>query len=186
MSDIRNLINLVEAKAKHELVLEKLPYNRSGLAPVMSQATVDYHYGELAKGYVDRYNKGEGDADFNEAGAFLHNIFFPQLMPAKANNQPKGASLALINRKYGSFKDFKEQMKTEAMKIQGSGWIYMSRSGDIKVIKNHQIKNDIALLIDWWEHSWAKDYSANKAKYFDNIWRCINWDKVNIRIYAGK
>ena len=89
MSDIRNLINLVEAKAKHELVLEKLPYNRSGLAPVMSQATVDYHYGELAKGYVDRYNKGEGDADFNEAGAFLHNIFFPQLMPAKANNQPK-------------------------------------------------------------------------------------------------
>ena len=186
MSDIRNLINLVEAKAKHELVLEKLPYNRSGLAPVMSQATVDYHYGELAKGYVDRYNKGEGDADFNEAGAFLHNIFFPQLMPAKANNQPKGASLALINRKYGSFKDFKEQMKTEAMKIQGSGWIYMSRSGDIKVIKNHQIKNDIALLIDWWEHAWAKDYSANKAKYFDNIWRCINWDKVNIRIYAGK
>jgi Fe-Mn family superoxide dismutase len=186
MSDIRNLINLVEAKAKHELVLEKLPYNRSGLAPVMSQATIDYHYGELARGYVDRYNKGEGDADFNEAGAFLHNIYFPQLMPPKANNQPKGASLALINRKYGSFKDFKEEMKAEAMKIQGSGWIYMSRTGDIKVIKNHQIKNDIALLIDWWEHAWAKDYSSNKAKYLDNIWRCINWDKVNIRIYAGK
>jgi Fe-Mn family superoxide dismutase len=186
MSEIRNLINLVEAKAKHELVLEKLPYNRSGLAPVMSQATVDYHYGELAKGYVDRYNKGEGDATFNEAGAFLHNIYFPQLMPPKSNNQPKGASLALINRKYGSFKDFKEAMKAEAMKIQGSGWIYMSRSGEIKTIKNHQIKNDIALLIDWWEHAWAKDYSSNKAKYFDNIWRCINWDKVNIRIYAGK
>jgi len=186
MSDIRNLINLVEAKAKHELVLEKLPYNRSGLAPVMSQATIDYHYGELAKGYVDRYNKGEGDATFNEAGAFLHNIYFPQLMPPKSNNQPTGASLALINRKYSSFKDFKEEMKAEAMKIQGSGWIYMSRTGEIKTIKNHQIKNDIALLIDWWEHAWAKDYSSNKAKYFDNIWRCINWDKVNIRIYAGK
>jgi Fe-Mn family superoxide dismutase len=186
MNDIRNLINLVEAKAKHELVLEKLPYNRSGLAPVMSQATIDYHYGELAKGYVDRYNKGEGDATFNEAGAFLHNIYFPQLMPPKANNQPKGASLALIDKKYGSFKDFKETMKIEAMKIQGSGWIYMSRTGEIKTIKNHQIKNDIALLIDWWEHAWAKDYSSNKAKYFDNIWRCINWDKVNIRIYAGK
>jgi superoxide dismutase len=62
----------------------------------------------------------------------------------------------------------------------------MSRSGEIKTIKNHQIKNDIALLIDWWEHAWAKDYSSNKAKYLDNIWRCINWDKVNIRIYAGK
>lgn len=184
--NFRNLINLVEAKSKKELVLERLPYTRGALAPVMSQSTIDYHYGELAKGYVERFNKGEGDPVFNEAGAFLHNIFFPQLMPPKNGNSPKGASLALINRKYGDFKKFKEAVKKEAMKIQGSGWVYMSRGGDIKTIKNHQIKNDIALLIDWWEHAWAKDYGANKAKYLDNIWRCINWDKVNIRIYAGK
>jgi Fe-Mn family superoxide dismutase len=185
-NEIRQLISLVESKNKKELVLEKLPYTRSGLMPVMSQATLDYHYGELAKGYVDRYNKDEGDSDFNEAGAFLHNVFFPQLMPPKSNNQPKGASLTLINRRYGDFKSFKEAFKKEAMKIQGSGWIYMARNGDIKTIKNHQIKNDIALLIDWWEHAWAKDYGANKSKYLDNIWRCINWERVNIRIYAGK
>ena len=185
-TEIRQLISLVEAKSTKELVLEKLPYGRGGLVPVMSQATLDYHYGELAKGYVDRFNKGEGDPVFNEAGAFLHNVFFPQLMPPKSNNQPKGASLALINRRYGDFKKFKEAVKKEAMKIQGSGWIYMSRNGDIKTIKNHQIKNDIALLIDWWEHAWAKDYGANKSKYLDNIWRCVNWDRVNIRIYAGK
>jgi superoxide dismutase len=81
---------------------------------------------------------------------------------------------------------FKEKMKIEAMKIQGSGWIYMARNGEIKTIKNHQIKNDIALLIDWWEHAWAKDYGADKAKYFDRIWRIINWDKVNSRIASGK
>jgi len=184
-ADIRNLINLVEAKGK-ELELAKLPYTRGALAPVMSQRTIDYHYGKLAKGYVERFNKGEGDATFNEAGAFLHNIFFPQLQSPKNTNSPTGASLALINRKFGSFNDFKEKMKTEAMKIQGSGWIYMSRTGEIKTIKNHQIKNDIALLIDWWEHAWALDYGADKAKYFDRIWRCINWNKVNTRIYAGK
>jgi Fe-Mn family superoxide dismutase len=184
-TDIRHLIDLVEAKGK-VLELNKLPYSRSALAPVMSQATIDYHYGKLARGYVDRYNKGEGDKTFNEAGAFLHNIFFPQLQPPKNTNHPKGASLALIDRRYGSFKDFKEKMKVEAMKIQGSGWIYMARNGDIKTIKNHQIKNDIALLIDWWEHAWAKDYGADKAKYFDRIWRAINWDKVNTRIYSGK
>lgn len=183
--DIRTLINLVESKSKI-LELEKLPYGRSSLSPVMSKATVDYHYGELARGYVDRFNKSEGDPKFNEAGAFLHNIFFTQLMPPKNGNKPEGASLALINRKYGDFASFKEEMKSQAMKIQGSGWIYMSRSGDIKTIKNHQIKNDIALLIDWWEHAWAKDYGANKAKYFDSIWRCINWRRVNVRIYAGK
>ena len=186
MDNIRNLIDLVEAKGKPDLVLEKLPYSRSSLSPVMSQSTIDYHYGQLAKGYVDRYNKGEGDKDFNEAGAFLHNVFFPLLTTPKVGNKPRGASLSLINTKYGSFEKFKEAIKTEALKIQGSGWIYMSRNGDIKVIKNHQIKNDIALLIDMWEHSYNKDYGANKAKYLDSIWRIINWDRVNIRIYAGK
>jgi hypothetical protein len=152
----------------------------------MSKRIVDYHYGELAKGYVDRFNKGEGDPVFNEAGAYLHNIFFPQLMAPKNANAPKGASLALINKKFTNFQKFKSEMKEEAMKIQGSGWIYLSRSGDIKTIKNHQKRADIALLIDWWELSYNLDYGSNKAKYFDNFWRIINWDKVNIRIYAGK
>ena len=87
-TDIRHLIDLVEAKGK-VLELNKLPYGRSALAPVMSQATIDYHYGKLARGYVDRYNKGEGDKTFNEAGAFLHNIFFPQLQPPKKYQSPQ-------------------------------------------------------------------------------------------------
>lgn len=186
MDDIRNLINLVEAKGKQDLVLEKLPYSRSALAPVMSKSTVDYHYGELAKGYVDRYNASEGDSTFNEAGAYLHNIFFPQLMAPKTANKPIGASKSLIDRRFGSFEKFKEEFKAEAMKIQGSGWIYLSRSGDIKTIKNHAKRTDIALLVDWWEHAFNRDYGANKAKYLDNFWRIIDWNKVNIRIYSGK
>jgi len=185
-TNLRSLINLVEAKSKQDLVLEKLPYKETQLAPVMSKATLEYHYGKLARGYVDRYNKGEGDSSFNEAGAFLHNIFFPQLMPPKNNNVPRGPSAELINRKYGSFSKFKEEFKEKAMKIQGSGWIYMSRSGELKTIPNHQKRTDIALLIDWWEHAWAKDYGADKAKYLQNIWRCINWDKVNSKITSGK
>lgn len=182
MENIRSLIDLVESKSK-ELKLVKLPYGRNSLSPVMSKNTIDYHYGDLYKGYVDRFNKGEGDARFNEAGAFLHEIFFTQLMTPRNGNKPTGRSLALIDRKYGSFSDFKEEMKEKAMKIQGSGWIYMSKSGDIKTIKNHEIKRDIALLIDWWEHAFNKDYGANKSKYFDNFWRIVNWNTVNTRLY---
>ena len=146
MTTMIELLKLIESKSRPKLELESLPYSRNQLAPVMSKETIDYHYGELAKGYVDRYNKGEGDPVFNEAGAFLHNIFFPQLMPPKNGNKPKGASLALIERKYKSFDKFRDKMKEEAMKIQGSGWIYMSRTGEIKTIKNHQIRRDIAPL----------------------------------------
>lgn len=185
MNSMRNIITLVEAREKQTLELESLPYKRGELDPVMSEATVDYHYGKLAKGYVERYNSGEGDAEFNEAGAYLHNIFFPQLQAPKSGNRPNGASEALINRRYGNFASFQKKIEEEAMKIQGSGWVYMARNGDVKTIKNHQIKKDIALLIDWWEHAWALDYQSDKGKYLKNIWRCINWETVNRRIYSN-
>jgi len=180
--DIRNAINLVESNSKKTLELARLPYAKTDLAPVLSEKSLDHHFSQLAKGYVDRYNKGEGDPAFNEAGAYLHNIFFAQFVAPKSSNKPHGASLSLINQKYGSFDAFKEEFTKKAMSIQGSGWIYMSRSGDIKTIKNHAIRTDIALLIDWWEHAWFDDYSTKKAKYIDSMWRIINWDTVNNKL----
>lgn len=170
-------------EAKQQLVQEKLPYAKTDLAPVMSEATIDYHFGKLAAGYVKKYNAGEGDAKFNEAGAYLHNIFFPQLQPPKGGNKPSGASKELIDSKYGSFDEFKKEIETAAMSIQGSGWVYMNTVGDIKIIANHAVKKDIALLIDWWEHAWVLDYQADKVKYLNNIWRIVNWETVNARLY---
>jgi Fe-Mn family superoxide dismutase len=180
---MRELIELIESKEKLEL--KKLPYSEGGLSPVMSATTIKNHYGKLARGYVDRFNKGEGDSQFNEAGAYLHNIFFPQLRVPKSSNLPYGASLSLINKHFGSFKRFKDDFEEEAMKLQGSNWIYLSRNGQIKTIRNHAKRNDIALLVDWWEHAYIHDYGSNKKKYLKNIWRIINWEYVNRRIYAG-
>ena len=67
------------------------------------------------------------------------------------------------------------------MKVQGSGWVYLARDGKIKTIKNHEIKMDIVLLIDWWEHAWALDYQADKKKYLARQWKIINWDVISAR-----
>ena len=74
--------------------------------------------------------------------------------------------------------NFVDKFESEAMKIQGSGWVYLARDGSIKTIKNHQIKLDIVLLIDWWEHAWLLDYGSDKKKYLKNQWRIIDWDIV--------
>ena len=68
------------------------------------------------------------------------------------------------------------------MKIQGSGWVYLSTSGKIRVIRNHEVRPDILLLIDWWEHAWALDYQSDKGKYFDNIWKIINWGVIKRKV----
>ena len=180
---MREQIDLIEASTRPaKLETTPLPYGEKDLDPVMSQASIDYHYEHLARGYAKRYNAGEGNADFNRAGNFLHNKFFPQLRAPKGANKPRGAVLQLIEEKFKTYEDFKAAVKEEAMKIQGSGWVYLSTVGDIKTIKNHAVRTDICVLIDWWEHVWALDYQWDKEKYLDNIWKIINWDVCNERL----
>ena len=180
---IRRDIDILEATTRPaKLETTPLPYGPGDLHPVMSKATIDYHFEHLAKGYAKRYNAGEGNANFNRAGSFLHNKFFPQLKAPKGANRPRGALAELINEKFGSYEDFREAFKEAAMKIQGSGWVYLSTGGDIKIIPNHQVRTDICVLVDWWEHAWALDYQSDKERYLDNIWKIIDWDVCNDRL----
>jgi Fe-Mn family superoxide dismutase len=180
---MREIINLVEASTvPAKLETTPLPYKPKDLEPVMSADTIEYHYEHLAKGYAKRYNAGEGNATFNRAGSFLHNKFFPQLKAPKGANRPKGAVLELIETNFKTFEDFKIAFKETAMKLQGSGWIYLSTSGTIKTIPNHQVRTDICVLVDFWEHAWALEYKWDKEKYLDNIWKIINWNVCSERI----
>lgn len=183
LPNLRQHIDLLEATTRPaKLETTPLPYGIKDLDPVMSAETLDYHFEHLAKGYAKRYNAGEGNADFNRAGSYLHNKFFPQFRSPKVGNRPKGAAAELIESKFKNFEAFQDAVKETAMKIQGSGWVYLSTDGDIKTIANHAVRTDIALLIDWWEHSWALDYQSDKEKYLDNIWRIIDWTVINERL----
>jgi len=183
ITTIRDDINLLEATTRPaKLETTPLPYGLKDLDPVMSADTLEYHYEHLAKGYAKRYNAGEGDADFNRAGSFLHNKLFTQFRAPKGSNRPKGAIAELIESKFKTYEDFQAAFTEEAMKIQGSGWIYLSTTGDIKTIKNHAVRTDIALLVDWWEHAWALDYKWDKERYLNNIWKIIDWTVINERL----
>ena len=186
LKNLRDIVVLAESQ-RETLVQEKLPVNRTALAPVMSENTLNYHYGKLAAGYVKRYNAKEGDDAFNYGGAKLHNLFFPQLQEPSSGNKPSGISAEVINKKWKSFKGFQDAFAIEFMKAQGSNWIYMDSKGNIKVIHNHEYNRsmDIALIIDAWEHAWALDYEHDKQKYLDNIWRIIDWSVVNDRIQGA-
>ena len=176
--EIQKYINILEGK-KDKLFQLELPYDRDALEPSKSKETIDYHFGTLYKGYVDRFNKGEGDDKFNRAGAFLHNILFAQFQAPKGRNEPTRAIADFIVKHYKSFDKFKEEFSKVAMGIQGSGWVYLARNGKIKTIANHEIRDDIVLLIDWWEHAFALDYQSDKKKYLENQWKIINWNQIS-------
>lgn len=171
---------LTENKTK-PLVTSKLTYELTDLEPILSKDTLEYHYEDLAKGYTKKYNNNEGDKEFNYAGYFLHEIYFSQFRSPQESGTPNGPVLNLIKRRYGWWRDFKEIFKEEALKIQGSGWIYMSYSGEIKTIINHEVREDILLLVDWWEHSYFLDYGPDKKSYLENTWKIMNWSHINTR-----
>jgi Fe-Mn family superoxide dismutase len=173
-------IQLLEGKAK-EIEIYPLKFTRKDVAPVMSDSTLDLHYNKLAKGYAKRYNNKEGDKDFNYAGTFLHNIWFEQFRESRVINKPNGPIANFIEKHYGTYGEFQDKFQETAMKIQGSGWVYLAIDGSIKTIPNHEVRDDILLLVDWWEHAWILDYGSDKKEYLKQLWKIIDWNRISTR-----
>ena len=182
-NDIREYINLFEAK-EEKLSLLALPYESGDLSPVLSKENVEYHYKVLSKGYVDRYNNKEGDPNFNYGGAMLHNLLWTQLRKPGGASTPVGPIKELIEKQFGDYNKFKDEVLLSAMKLQGSGWVYLSKKGEVKTTPNQSYKSDILMPIDMWEHSFMDYIPAKdaKKKYITGILRIINWDVINQRL----
>lgn len=185
---MRDIINLVESNSQsknNQIEIVKLSYTSGQFSPVFSSSLMRLHYEKLAHGYAERFNDKEGDPSFNYAGAWLHNVYFTQFRPSRINNVPNGPMGNLIKTKFKSFDAFKDAIENQAMKLHGSGWVYFAKDGSIKTIQNHQVRSDILILIDLWEHAYQHDYGSNKQKYLDNIWKIMDWNVLNTRWGQG-
>lgn len=178
---MREYIELLESKSKPtDLELVKLAYSDNALTPVLNPSALKLHF-KLWQGYCDRYNKKEGDSTFNYAGFLLHNLFFTQFRPLRNNNIPNGPIGGFINSKFKSWDNFRDKFIDESLKLHGSGWSYLARDGSIKLINNHQVRPDIVILVDLWEHAYQQDYGSDKRRYITNLWKILDWNVINTR-----
>ena len=186
-----------------------LPYADNALEPVISRETIAYHYGKHLQNYVNTLASLVKDTPwstksveelvaevpegplFNNAGQTLnHALYFTQFMPAKADNQPTGTLLELINRDFGSFDTFKEQFTQAALTLFGSGWAWLAQQQDGRLVickesnaGNPLRNNETPLLgIDVWEHAYYIDYFNRRADHVQAIWQIINWQVVADRL----
>ena len=176
--------NVMKEQKEEQSELQSLPYKITDLAPVLSKENVDYHYDILSRGYVNRYNNNEGDADFNYGGAKLHNLWWQQFKPAKESSNYGGPIKQTIDANYGDLKGLEEKLVEAAMTIQGSGWVYLTKTGTIKTTPNQSYKPDVFMPIDMWEHSFNDYVPAKdaKVKYIKGVLRLIDWNAINRRL----
>jgi Fe-Mn family superoxide dismutase len=201
--------NIQNGTAK-DFELFKLPYASDALAPVISKETVDLHHGKHVQAYITNLNnlkkgtpfdnssleeivKYSDGAIFNNAAqVWNHEVYFNQFSP-NGGGAPSGALAEAINKKFGSFDDFKKEFSAATVSIFGSGWSWLAKdkAGNLVVLKESNAGNTIkggytALIgFDVWEHSYYLDYQNRRADHVNALWNIIDWKVVEKR-FEGK
>ncbi len=192
-----------------EYVLPPLPYDYNALEPHIDEQTMrlhhDIHHASYVKGLnaalaamrVARETGDYGSIDtlarqtsFHGSGHALHVLFWESLTAAPKSGTPAGAFRAQIEKDFGSVKNFLDQLKNTALKVEGSGWglaIWEPMGKRIIVVQSEKHNNltiwgAIPLLaIDVWEHAYYLRYQNKRGDYIDNVLKVIDWDRVGAR-----
>jgi Fe-Mn family superoxide dismutase len=136
----------------------------------------------------------EKNLAFNVSGHVLHSVFWTNLSP-KGGGDPTGELKTALENTFGGVPAFQSHMTQAASTIQGSGWALASWepvAGRLVVQQVHDHQGNHGqgtvplLAIDAWEHAYYLQYFNEKAKFFDAIWKVVNWDDVAARFKLAR
>jgi superoxide dismutase, Fe-Mn family len=186
-----------------------LPYDYAALEPHIDEATMRVHHDKHHQAYVDKVNaalEGTEWADKpieevvanlsqipedkrtavrnNGGGHYNHSLFWEWLSP-DGGGEPDGELAEAIDSAFGSFGDFKDQLKNAGVNQFGSGWAWLVHDGSsLAVVSTPNQDNPITdgkrplLGVDVWEHAYYLKYQNRRPDYLDAVWNVVNWAKV--------
>lgn len=198
------MLNIILTVMTH--TMPQLPYEKNGLEPYISQETIDYHYGKHLQTYVDNLNKlipgteyenatleeiikkADGPIFNNAAQVWNHTFYFNSFAP-KPQAQPAGDLKNAIDKKYGSFDNFKAEFEKKATSLFGSGWTWLvaDKDGNLDIVNESNAGNPLRnglkpiMVMDVWEHAYYIDYRNRRAESVKATWNILDWKKIDER-----
>lgn len=193
-----------------KIEMPTLPYATNALEPVISEQTINFHYGKHLQNYVNTLTslvkdtewadksvedivKGAPDGPlFNNAGQVLnHALYFSQFRSPRQNNLPEGRLLEAINTSFGSFENFKAQFTQAATTLFGSGWAWLAQQEDGKLVITKEanggnpVRQGLKPIygLDVWEHAYYLDFQNRRADHIAASWDIADWDVVAGRLH---
>ena len=188
-----------------KIQMPKLPYANNALEPIISEQTINFHYGKHLQNYVntlaglvkdtefaeksveDIVREAPEGALFNNAGQTLnHVLYFEQFRAASKDNAPKGKLADAINASFGSFEEFKTEFSKAAATLFGSGWAWLAEDKDGKLVitkepnGSNPLRRGLTPLygIDVWEHAYYLDFQNRRVDHIAACWDIVDWDAV--------
>jgi len=187
------------------ITMPTLPYAPNALEPVISEQTINFHYGKHLQNYVNTLNtlvqgtefEGKSVEEivktapdgpiFNNAGQTLnHTYYFLQFKSPVKGNEPTGKIAEALVRDFGSVENFKKEFTQAAATLFGSGWAWLSQDKDGKLVITKEANagnplrhgNNPLLGIDVWEHAYYLDYQNRRVDHLAALWDIIDWKVV--------
>ena len=187
-------------------VLPALPYAADALAPVISPATIGFHYGKHHQGYVNPLNQlvkgspfatlpleeiirktagrpGEASIFNNAAQVWNHTFYWRSLRP-DGGGAPPQALRERIDSTFGNVANLKKELLSAATSQFGSGWVWLVVRGErLEVTRTGNAENPLTqgakplLTIDVWEHAYYLDYQNRRADHVGAVLdKLLNWE----------
>lgn len=196
--------------SENSFTLPPLPYAYDALEPYIDKQTMEIHHTKHHQAYVTNLNKALTDNQLkvnsleelmgtvskhpaavrNNGGGHWNHTFFWESMKPGGGGTPEGRVAEAINQSFGSFEELKKQLNEAGLKRFGSGWAWLVKSKEGKLIIGSTPNQDNPLMdvsdlkgqpvlgIDVWEHAYYLKYQNKRGEYLSAWWNLVNWDKV--------
>lgn len=176
----------------------------------VSQKTKNAHV-ELYKGYIESINKISSELDtvdkdnvnsrhadfrslkmdeaYNLNATWLHELYFSNCFDPNSEVTMDSTSFLHLQRDFGTFEDWQRDFIATAM-AAGNGWAVCGYHTFLRryinmVVSHHS--GDVMLgvypviVVDMWEHAYARDYMTDKKSYLMAQMKEFNWTVIEDR-----
>ena len=186
--------------------LPELSYGYDALEPYIDKMTMEIHYTKHHQAYTDKLNGvlekypeiadkqledlmrsfatlplAEADKVVfkNHGGGYLNHTFFWSIMgPQK---QIDTVLVKEIEKTFESVDAFKELFSTTAANHFGSGWAWLVRDDQGKLLVYSTANQDSPFMqghapligLDVWEHAYYLKYQNRRSEYIKNFWNVL-------------
>jgi len=195
---------------------QPLPYAYTALEPVIDAMTMEIHYSKHAATYAknladalkaenvdtgkDKLNSLLGKISKyspkmrnNGGGHYNHEFFWKSMRASVSSNAPDGSVQNSIIKGFGSFDAFKTQFTDAGKNRFGSGWAWLVKTADKKLVVYStpnqdnplmdisEVKGTPLLGLDVWEHAYYLKYQNRRPDYITAWWNVVDWKVVQKR-----
>jgi len=182
----------------------------SSLMPFISDTTLEKHYNiylnylkklnELLSTTNNVYSKAylvqhidvlplsiRGEVLYNLSGVINHELYFFGL----SNDNSSNTNNKLYNdivANFGSYDNFKNQFREQALNVKGSGYTFlvMDNNKKFRIINTSNQDNPYyygyvpLMALDVWEHAYYLDYYSNRGDYINRFFDKLDLKKLSI------